>query len=356
MTVSQARLNANRRNAQLSTGPRTEEGKAKSSRNALTHGLTAESSPVLPNEDPQIYSLFHQQMQDDLHPRTAVEELLVERITSLLWRLRRLPSTEAELLKLDHEQQNKAIDKRNQTALFHYKNMPYRDRQAEPPPTPEPEELFTPSRILSRFFTSKDDKTNPLLKLHRYECSLERSLTRCLKQLKDLQKQELPASVPEEQTDAVPEQIEPIPPTQNLTPGPDPEPPLPPQNEPIPDAPTPAFPPHPEPATRNPEPELQNPNPDSSKSVQSVQSVDSPSTSPEQPPEAESRNLSGLSLSKSESEPPNVQTRESVAQLPPSPPAQNPTPPHDPMPRAPIPPTITPPPAGAEPPHCLVAR
>ena len=49
--TSQARIDANQKNAQHSTGPKTDAGKAKSSRNALKHGLTAEAA-VLPNENP----------------------------------------------------------------------------------------------------------------------------------------------------------------------------------------------------------------------------------------------------------------------------------------------------------------
>src|SRR4051794_15641585 len=50
MSTSQARIDANRRNAQLSTGPRTEEGKQKSRANALKHGLTG-AGIVLPEDD-----------------------------------------------------------------------------------------------------------------------------------------------------------------------------------------------------------------------------------------------------------------------------------------------------------------
>src|SRR5438105_14656593 len=49
--MSPARQSANAANAQLSTGPRTEEGKARSSQNARSHGLTA-SHLVISDHDP----------------------------------------------------------------------------------------------------------------------------------------------------------------------------------------------------------------------------------------------------------------------------------------------------------------
>ncbi len=53
--ISDARLAANRANAQLSTGPNTAEGKAKSSLNAVKTGLTGRTV-VLPTDDAQAYS------------------------------------------------------------------------------------------------------------------------------------------------------------------------------------------------------------------------------------------------------------------------------------------------------------
>ena len=54
MATSEARRIANARNAQHSTGPKSEAGKKRSSMNALKHGLTA-AEAVLPNEDPAAY-------------------------------------------------------------------------------------------------------------------------------------------------------------------------------------------------------------------------------------------------------------------------------------------------------------
>jgi hypothetical protein len=92
----QRRAATNRANSQHSTGPRTEPGKQRSSRNALRHGLTAQTA-VLPTEDPATYQRHIQQFLDEHQPATATETQLVHEIANTAWRLNRIPLLEAEL-------------------------------------------------------------------------------------------------------------------------------------------------------------------------------------------------------------------------------------------------------------------
>jgi len=88
LMASVAQIQANRSNAQKSTGPRTPEGKASSSRNAVKHGLLAEQV-VIQGEDPEEFDLYRAGMLAELAPVGAVEAMLAERAVSLAWRLRR---------------------------------------------------------------------------------------------------------------------------------------------------------------------------------------------------------------------------------------------------------------------------
>ena len=90
------RAATNRANSLHSTGPRTESGKQRSSRNALRHGLTAQTA-VLPTEDPETYQRHIQQFLDEYAPGTATENQLVHEIANTAWRLNRIPLLEAEL-------------------------------------------------------------------------------------------------------------------------------------------------------------------------------------------------------------------------------------------------------------------
>ncbi len=90
---------ANRRNAELSTGPKTEAGKSRSRRNAIRHGLTAETV-IAALEDADDYAAFEMAIASDYDARTAVERELVLRLASLLWRLRRATRIESGLFKI----------------------------------------------------------------------------------------------------------------------------------------------------------------------------------------------------------------------------------------------------------------
>jgi hypothetical protein len=95
-------IEANRMNALRSTGPKTEEGKQQSRRNALRHGLTAETV-IEGLEESEDYRAFEAAVIADYDARTAVERELVLRLASLLWRLRRIISIETDLLKIQSE-------------------------------------------------------------------------------------------------------------------------------------------------------------------------------------------------------------------------------------------------------------
>jgi hypothetical protein len=96
-------IEANRRNAQLSTGPVTEEGKRRSRQNALRHGLTAETV-IDALEDAEDYAAFEMAITADYDAQSAVERELVLRLASLLWRLRRATAIESGLFKIQAKQ------------------------------------------------------------------------------------------------------------------------------------------------------------------------------------------------------------------------------------------------------------
>src|ERR1700694_4178732 len=93
---------ANRRNAIRSTGPSTEEGKHRTRRNAVRHGLCAETVIEIV-EDIDDYRFFEAAVIADYDAQTAVERELVLRLASLLWRLRRATAIETDLLSIQAE-------------------------------------------------------------------------------------------------------------------------------------------------------------------------------------------------------------------------------------------------------------
>ena len=82
-------IEANRRNAQKSTGPKTAAGHETVSRNAITHGLTAARTVVLPDEQEE-FDRFSEAMRAEWNPQTllafgAREKLAPPRISCTSW-------------------------------------------------------------------------------------------------------------------------------------------------------------------------------------------------------------------------------------------------------------------------------
>jgi hypothetical protein len=100
--TSLKQIEANRRNAQKSTGPITEGGKQQSRCNAVRHGLTAETV-IGALEDAEDYRAFEAAIIADYDAHSAVERELVLRLASLLWRLRRAIAIETGLFEMQAE-------------------------------------------------------------------------------------------------------------------------------------------------------------------------------------------------------------------------------------------------------------
>ena len=95
--TTQKQIAANRRNAQLSTGPKSAEGKEIVSRNAITHGLTASRAVVLPEEE-QDFARFRAALEEEWLPQGATEKLHFERALLCGWRLKRMARIETSVL------------------------------------------------------------------------------------------------------------------------------------------------------------------------------------------------------------------------------------------------------------------
>jgi hypothetical protein len=100
--TSYRQMEANRRNALKSTGPKTEAGKQVSRCNAVRHGLTAETV-IGALEDAEDYKSFEAAITADYDAQSAVERELVLRLASLLWRLRRATTMETGLFAIQAE-------------------------------------------------------------------------------------------------------------------------------------------------------------------------------------------------------------------------------------------------------------
>ena len=189
-------IEANRRNARLSTGPVTEEGKRKARQNAVRHGLTAETV-IDALEDAEEYAAFEMAVAADYDAQSAVERELVLRLASLLWRLRRATTIESGLFKIQakqllqfrqrrqaYQERQKIIDSMYRNAAVAEDNMAQDQEKLTDSPdtgfssTVEPADH---SDGITRVFVRLNNlPTDPLDRLSRYEAALWRQACQIL--------------------------------------------------------------------------------------------------------------------------------------------------------------------------------
>ena len=94
--TTQCQAEASRLNAMKSTGPRTPAGKAVVALNAMKHGLLSRECLVKGENEADLVD-FGKRLRSQLAPAGELELLLVDRIVSTAWRLRRLVAVETML-------------------------------------------------------------------------------------------------------------------------------------------------------------------------------------------------------------------------------------------------------------------
>lgn len=91
------RVEANRANARKSTGPRTAEGKLRSSLNNRKHGLTG-AHAILPGEDPEAFDLLKETLLAQFPTHSEIEAHLIDELAQAQWKLARAERMEAAAL------------------------------------------------------------------------------------------------------------------------------------------------------------------------------------------------------------------------------------------------------------------
>ena len=128
--TSHSQFEANRQNAQKSTGPRTENGKRRSRFNALRHGLATETV-VEAFENLASYKKFQAAIVSHYAPHSPVEHELVLRLASLLWRLRRATSIETGLFEIQATRGHGSPSKPVKSSLNLYRLLAVREPSAQ---------------------------------------------------------------------------------------------------------------------------------------------------------------------------------------------------------------------------------
>jgi hypothetical protein len=206
--TSDKKKEANRRNARKSTGPRTPEGKDAVRLNALKHGLLSQEV-LLPGEDDEALRELGERLGAELQAAGELENLLVDRITAALWRLRPLGRVEAGIFVWEHyeelvervEWQAHSYElRRNLASVMEAMNTEITNKKEREAALSRARQIRSEQEaedtMLGRTFVRDADKANAFSKLSRYETAIERQLYRALHELERRQAARSGGNVP----------------------------------------------------------------------------------------------------------------------------------------------------------------
>ena len=188
-------INANRLNSEMSTGPNTKVGKAIVSRNAIKHGLLA-TNVLLPCEEGKDFEELGRNLRSELQPKGELEIILVHRIVSLIWRLRRVEQIETAIFVW---QQYETDSLRAKAEIESYVDEGVEFNPFSPPKITNKKRHKEAKKKLEEAHSLRDGEGptvgyNYILQadrldvLNRYETHLERSLFKTLHRLEHIQK------------------------------------------------------------------------------------------------------------------------------------------------------------------------
>lgn len=146
---------ASRRNGKKSKGPSSPEGKRRSSRNGLRHGLLAQAI-VLDEEDASLFERLLRHYTDEFRPTTASAHALIENLTVARWRQMRLWAMEKEGLQQEIRNQH------------------------------DPD--LKPAARAAQAFRALTDQSRALDLMNRYETRYDRQFSRALSRLLEISK------------------------------------------------------------------------------------------------------------------------------------------------------------------------
>ncbi len=167
-TGEMARTLANRQNAKKSTGPKTEKGKAASSKNRLAHGLCSESL-IVGGETEAAFAALQASVKKAYNPVNDEEVMLTDQLTQALWRLNRAQRVETQIFQLTQANRLQSSNYNNDADLL-FKDMTQ----------------FQGDNMLTLAFISDFDYKQ-IERVNRYITTMERSYHRALKALQHAQ-------------------------------------------------------------------------------------------------------------------------------------------------------------------------